>query len=153
MDSVFKLIDRLLNSIPPEVQKMVRLGALVVWSILAAITVVWSYRKGMDSAPQTGEDLYLSNIKEKVYRDRMKRNPADITLPDLNELSKREVAPLSAYQPEPAPPSGEEVPPSVAPIPLKGEPDTIFPERGVRPERRGEPVPSTSEPALMPLDR
>jgi hypothetical protein len=148
------MIDRMLHAIPPNVQKMVRLGVLAVWGVLVIFVVIWSFRAGSDSAPQTGDDMYLSNIKEKVYRDRMKRDPADVTLPDLNELSKEEVAPLSVYEPESTPPRGEESSPEISPLPMKGEDDdVIFPEKGVRPERRGEPAPKASEPALMSPER
>lgn len=148
------MIDRMLHAVPPDVQKMVRLGALAVWGVLVIFVVIWSFRAGSDSAPQTGDDLYLSNIKEKVYRDRMKRNPADVTLPDLNELSKQEVAPLSVYEPESNPPRGDEPSPEISPLPMKGEDGgVIFPEKGVRPERRGEPAPMASEPALMSPER
>lgn len=149
MDAFFKMIDRILHSVPPEMQRSIRLGALIVWGVLVVFVVVWSFNAGQESAPQSGEDLYLSNIKEKVYRDRMQKKPADVTLPDLNELNKEEVAPLAVYEPEPAARSEEAVPTELEPLPMQD--DAIFSTDEQRPAP-GPESPVAPPPALLPLD-
>lgn len=150
MDSFFKLIDRLFAAIPAEFQKYIRLGMLGLWVVLAGIFAFIAFRTGQSSVPQKGEDLYLSNIKEKVYRDRRKREPVDVVLPDLNELFKRETAPLAVFQAEEKPPQSPESSPTGQPLPLQGPKDEVlFPEKGVRPEPKGaidEPAPRRATP-------
>ena len=155
MDSLFKMIDRLFQAIPPQVQKTIRLGALGVWGVLIVLVAIWSYRKGSDSAPQSGEDLYLSTIKEKVYKDRMKRNPGDVTLPDLNELNKKETAPLSVYDgsEEKSKPDETEPNSDLMPLPADRQDDLLFPEKGVRPDLRTEPSNPGDQPMLLPPER
>lgn len=126
MDSIFKMIDRLLTNIPENVQRMIRIGALGLWVLAAIVVGYWAYAKGKASVPQTGDDLYLSNIKEKLYRDRMKQNPAEVTLPDLNELTQQETAPLSVFQSDQPPPESTKNQPDIEPLPLQGEDDSIL---------------------------
>lgn len=151
MDAFFKIIDRLFAAIPAEFQKYIRLGMLGVWVVLAGVAALIAFRSGQSSVPQKGEDLYLSNIKEKVYRDRRKREPVDVVLPDLNELFKKEVAPLAVFQSEEKPPRPPESSPAAEPLPMQGPKDEVlFPEKGVRPEPRGAMEAEPSRPRGQP---
>ncbi|MCB1318116.1 MAG: hypothetical protein KDK34_24850 [Leptospiraceae bacterium] len=72
--------------IPPNVLKLLRLAAILVWVIAGGIVAIYSWQSGAESAPQMGQDLSLANIKEKVEREENLRRTGDVILPDLNDL-------------------------------------------------------------------
>ncbi len=92
--SFFKKIDEVLNSIPYKIRKIIIFFSFGVWIFLAIMVAFFSFRKGKESAPIIGEDLYLSEFKEKLQQNKnLKKSTNSLILPDINELVKEE-APL-----------------------------------------------------------
>ncbi len=86
VDPVFKLFDRLTNMIPPNMQKIIRLGSILAWLILGTLVIFMSWQRGSDSAPQSGQDLSRAVIMERVLREQNLNVPPDTHETDTNEL-------------------------------------------------------------------
>ncbi len=86
MNSLLAMIDRMTSKIPPNVMRLVRLGAILVWAVLGTVVVFFSWRKGQDATPAQGQDLSIATIKERVQREENRRNSGDVTVPDLREF-------------------------------------------------------------------
>ena len=87
MDVVWKLFDQITASLPPQLLQMIRLGALLVWLIAATIVGFYSWQRGAMEAPQSGQDLSMATIREKITREENLKRPDDITIPELQELT------------------------------------------------------------------
>ena len=155
MDAVSKLIDRFMNMVPPKVQRLIRLGALLAWVGLAIVLVVISWQKGVDSAPELGQDLSHANIKAKIERENNLRKQGDVVLPDLNDLLREEHA--GSHPAEQAPPRqvqqnplvGEDARPLDGPNPVPSyetrdrAPGTVYQGDGLQPLAPGGYTPRT----------
>jgi len=86
VDSIFKLFDRFTNLIPASMIKMIRLLALFLWVIGATVAGYISWIHGRSSTPESGQDLYLVDIKEKIQREQNMAKAPAITVPNLNDL-------------------------------------------------------------------
>ncbi|MCB1172704.1 MAG: hypothetical protein KDK39_04020 [Leptospiraceae bacterium] len=86
MDTVYKLFDRLTRMIPDNILHMIRLGSLLVWLILATLMVYFAWHSGVQSAPELGQELSLSSIKEELAREQNVKQSGSIVLPDLADL-------------------------------------------------------------------
>jgi len=86
MQKLFALIDRLTEKMPPNVLRMIRLGALLLWVVLGTVIVFFSWRSGQDSTPPQGQDLSIATIRERVQKEENRRRSGDVTVPDLKEF-------------------------------------------------------------------
>lgn len=86
MDPILQLIDRFTASIPPELLRKIRLGFILIWVVAASIVVFFSWKEGVTSAPQLGQDLHQAEIKERITREQNLERRAEISIPDLQEL-------------------------------------------------------------------
>lgn len=100
MDKIYQLFDKFTNMIPGNVQHMIRLGALLAWLILATVATFLSWQSGVDSAPELGQELSLSNIKEEIARKNNLKKTGDIVLPDLNDLIREKRKNLNSDLPQ-----------------------------------------------------
>ncbi|HMU83933.1 MAG TPA: hypothetical protein PKE49_05425 [Leptospiraceae bacterium] len=86
MNSLFALIDRMTAKLPPNVLRLIRLGAILVWTVGATVVVFFSWKKGQDATPAQGQDLSIATIKERVQKEENRRIRGDVTVPDLGEF-------------------------------------------------------------------
>lgn len=86
MDIVFKFFDQITDKIPPRILQLVRLSALLIWLVLATIAIFFSWQRGAMEAPQSGQDLSMAAIREKITRQENLQKPPDIVIPQINEL-------------------------------------------------------------------
>lgn len=93
VESILKTIDKIFEAIPPNVAKAVRLSSILVWLVLATIVIFYSVQAGQVAAPQTGEDLSMATLKERIQKERNLRSPGELTVPDLSELVTEESGP------------------------------------------------------------
>ncbi len=84
---VYKMFDKLTEMIPPRIQQFIRLGALLLWLITATVVVFYAWRRGGEEAPQSGQDLSMATIHEKILRAENLKNPSDITIPEISDLA------------------------------------------------------------------
>jgi hypothetical protein len=89
VDTLLKLFDTLTEKIPLSILHYIRLGALFLWMIGAILAVAFSWTKGGESAGQSGQDLYLSEIKERAVQEEKRREPPDVVIPDLETTERK----------------------------------------------------------------
>lgn len=145
MKSVLAFIDGLLERIPHGAVRLIRLGALLFWLILATVVVFYSWSFGSQATPTSGQDLSLTTIREKIEREKNLKNPPDldisdrrnITIPDIGEL-EREASPVIPYLPTPR--RGNELE-EKQPSPSGSQSQSQLPFLGSRVNREGELYP------------
>ena len=86
VNALYKLFDRFTEMVPPQILQFIRLGALLIWLIIATIVAYMAWQSGAQSAPQMGQELSLATIREKVEREENLRRTGNVILPDLNDL-------------------------------------------------------------------
>ncbi|MEQ9363315.1 MAG: hypothetical protein RIF32_03675, partial [Leptospirales bacterium] len=86
MDALYKIFDRFSEMIPPQLLPVIRLGAILVWVVLAGIVAILAWGQGSESAPQMGQELSLAEIKARQQREANLQKPQNVRIPDLNEL-------------------------------------------------------------------
>ena len=94
MGNILKILDQLIDRMPANTARMIRLGAIGAWFILATIVIfkTWSY--GSESVPSSGQDLSFVRLREKIEREKNLKNPPElniaerskVTIPDTGEL-------------------------------------------------------------------
>ncbi|MBI3396776.1 MAG: hypothetical protein HY042_13140 [Spirochaetia bacterium] len=90
MQPLFKFIDSLTARLPPQVLKFVRLSFVLIWLILATVAVLIAWSTGVRKAPQSGQDLSLSDIRERIQKEKNERSYSPVTIPDLGEMTDEE---------------------------------------------------------------
>ncbi len=142
MQQLLKLFDSLTGRIPPNLLQILRLSALLFWLVAATIVAYYAWQRGAGAAPQMGQDLSLSEIKERVEREQNLHRQGDLAIPDLNELIPEERGYESPFEREP-----------VRAADLAGEDARLIePENPVsNPGGRG-PLPFAGESNLSPGD-
>ncbi|MCB1326039.1 MAG: hypothetical protein H7A21_17700 [Spirochaetales bacterium] len=104
MNALYKLFDRFTEMVPPQILQFIRLGALLIWLIIATIVAYMAWQSGAQSAPQMGQELSLATIREKVEREENLRRTGNVILPDLNDLvPERRRERSGAFDPESPP--------------------------------------------------
>ena len=180
MNALYKLFDRFTEMVPPQILQFIRLGALLLWLVIATIVAYVAWQSGAQSAPQMGQELSLATIREKVEREENLRRTGNVILPDLNDLvPERRRERSDVFDPE-SPPrigldnpglagediemmepesppgnnGGDELPPFVGED-ARLSPPRYAPERdqGVGGVRQSRDRASENEAPLMPLDR
>ena len=86
MQTVFKWIDQFFHSIPEKLARSIRLGFIGVWVLLAGAVSYRACVVGQSEAPQDGQDLQLSRIKEQIAREENRNDAAEIQLPDPDQI-------------------------------------------------------------------
>lgn len=145
MQTIFKWIDRFFHSIPEGLARNIRFGAIGLWAV-AALGV--SYRacvSGQAQAPQQGQDLQMSGVKENIVKEENRKNGPRVQLPDPDQILPEKAAMDSLPLPEPSrdplktlPDSGDlrehkSGPDSESLPPFLGESDQIiFPSRDAK---------------------
>ncbi|MCB1171128.1 MAG: hypothetical protein KDK25_12370 [Leptospiraceae bacterium] len=102
MQTVFKWIDKFFQSIPEGMARNIRLGSIGLWIVLAGFVSYRACVTGQDEAPQMGQDLQLSRIKEQIVRDENRRNAPEIQLPDPDQILPENSAIDNLPLPEPS---------------------------------------------------
>ncbi|MBX7058107.1 MAG: hypothetical protein K1X75_08560 [Leptospirales bacterium] len=100
MKRVLELFDRLTAGLPPAALQIIRLGALLLWLLGAVVVSYFAWNRGGQSAPQRGQDLSLSEIRERVEREQNLHRTGDLNIPDLNELVPEQRPYRSPYEHE-----------------------------------------------------
>ncbi len=88
---VFQKIDTILNSIPYKIRKLIAIFSAITWIFLAIVVVIYSFLQGKKNAPIVGENQYLSELKEKIQKNKNDKVNNTIILPDLNDLVQQEI--------------------------------------------------------------
>lgn len=101
MQQLLKLFDSLTGRIPPNLLQILRLSALLFWLVAATIVAYYAWQRGAGAAPQMGQELSLSEIKERVQREENLHRQGDLAIPDLNELIPEERGYESPFEREP----------------------------------------------------
>lgn len=86
MNELFKLFDSLTEKIPLTVILYIRMVAIFSWFLAAIVAVYISWGEGSQSAPASGQDIYLSEIKEKATMENKLKNPPPLSVPELRDL-------------------------------------------------------------------
>ena len=86
MQTVFKWIDQFFHSMPDRLARSIRLGFIGVWILVAGVVSYRSCVMGQSEAPQDGQDLQLSRIKEQIIREENRNNAPEIQLPDPDQI-------------------------------------------------------------------
>ncbi len=86
MNRLLELIDEFSEKIPPNLMKSIRLGALVFWAGIAVIVMVYAWQYGVDHAPQVGQELHLTDVREKIQREKNLEKREHVTVPDIFDL-------------------------------------------------------------------
>ncbi|MCB1139566.1 MAG: hypothetical protein KDK25_09230 [Leptospiraceae bacterium] len=102
MQTVFKWIDKFFQSIPEGLARNIRLGSIGLWILLAGFVSYRACVTGQDEAPQMGQDLQLSRIKEQIVRDENRKNAPEIQLPDPDQILPESSAIDNLPLPEPS---------------------------------------------------
>ncbi|MBR33247.1 MAG: hypothetical protein CMN77_18250 [Spirochaetaceae bacterium] len=101
MQTVFKWIDQFFHSMPDKVARSIRLGFIGVWILVAGVVSYRACVVGQSEAPQDGQDLQLSRIKEQIIRDENRNNAPEIQLPDPDQILPENSAIDNLPLPEP----------------------------------------------------
>jgi len=138
----------LTEKIPVAALYYIRLVALFLWTVGALSAVYFAWETGTASAPASGQDLYLSEIKAKATREENLKNPPDFQLPPIKSGEEEGIPdrslPLSIGEEErekkKLPPyigekRGGELPDAYLPA-VEGEREVINPQEN----RKGEPL-------------
>ena len=107
MELFYKYFDKFTNMIPSNVLQMIRLGALLAWLIGATLVTYVSWTVGEESAPELGQKLFLSNIKEDIAREQNIHSVGDVVLPDLNDLIRERRQADAARESQAEPSNGQ----------------------------------------------
>lgn len=102
VQAIFKWIDKLFQSIPESLARNIRLGFIGVWVLLAGVVSYRACVTGQDEAPQTGQDLQLSRVKEQIVREENRSNAPAIQLPDPDQILPESSAIDDLPLPEPS---------------------------------------------------
>jgi len=89
VDALFKLFDSITEKIPLSILLYIRMLAIFAWILAASVAVYVSWNRGASSAPPSGQDTYLSEIKEKETIEKNLKNPPPLAVPSLNEWEKK----------------------------------------------------------------
>ena len=60
--------------------------AIFIWVSAAGVAIFYSWSEGITSAPPSGQDVYLSEIKEKESIEKNMKNPPELSVPSLRDL-------------------------------------------------------------------
>ncbi len=144
-----------MSAIPGDVVKSIRILSLLVWVLVALVIAYYSWIWGRKASPYSGQEMQLTDIKERATREENLENPPGISVPNVNELlSEDDTPPPPVSHPirnglagegESTTEEGKKTLP-----PFLGEEDAlVYPEREYIPERP--PMPGTDEPSLLPV--
>lgn len=90
VNNILKMLDGLLAKLPPAVIQMIRLGSLLIWLILGTIVAIFAWSTGTRRAPQSGQDLSLVELRERIQREKNEKAGAPVTIPDIGEFVDEE---------------------------------------------------------------
>ncbi len=90
MNNILKLLDGLLGKIPPSILQMIRLGALLLWLVLGTLVAIFAWTTGTKRAPQSGQDLSLADLRERMQREKNEKAGSPVTIPDIGEFVDEE---------------------------------------------------------------
>ena len=90
VNKLFQLFDTLTEKIPYGILLYIRMVAIFIWVIAAGIAIYYSWETGVSSAPPSGQDTYLSEIKEKETIEENLKNPPSLSVPSLSDLKPKE---------------------------------------------------------------
>jgi hypothetical protein len=155
VNALLKLLDRLMESLSPDVVKSIRVAAIMVWIFIALIVVYFSYKRGGHKSPDPKDEYITSEIKEKALKEKNLKKRPDVTVPEIRDL-----APEGEETPLPSPVdrvrSGLSGGESGSLPPFVGEQSIpVFPEKHYLPPQKGEdirePLPDESRTPMIPL--
>jgi hypothetical protein len=163
VQTVFKWIDQFFHSIPEGLARNIRFGLIGLWIVIAGAVSYRACMTGRSEAPQDGQDLQLSRIKEGIVREENRNRASEIQLPDPDQILPERSAIDDLPLPEPnrdAPQSlpgsadlreRDPNPASETLPPFLGESDEIiFPRREEIQDRNTErPMERDSEPEMI----
>lgn len=146
---------------PEKLARSIRLGFIGVWVLVAGAISYRACIVGQSEAPQDGQDLQLSRIKEQIVREENRNNAAEIQLPDPDQILPENSAIDNLPLPEPRKdvttlpgsadlkerdpnPDSETLPPFLGEsdeiiFPRRNEPEYRAPDRDAEPPMISEP--------------
>jgi len=83
--------------------RLIRMGAILVWVLLAVVSVYYAWAGGTKAAFVSGEDLSLITIREKAERRRNLENPPELDLRDPNSITVPDASEMRRDRPSRVP--------------------------------------------------